>query len=199
MPWISLTPRKSFVLFNKEWQEDGYRDYLNPLKDEVETEEMILDGELKKMIGNVTVRLRKEELSITTTGSTKKKVSYAPTPLMTTTTTTESTSYDAASMETIREYLDTRPELKGILESSSKSPQKRGGDISFLNGEEPSDGDNNGNIGPHCEISLGQYEKAMAALKVKFLWVNLMFNSVKLLSSQYHDTRITYACNHRIS
>ena len=94
----------------------------------------------------------------------KKKVSYAPTPLMTT-TTTESTSYDAASMETIREYLDTRPELKGILESSSKSPQKGGGDISFLNGEDSGDGDNNGNIGPHCEISLGQYEKAMAALK----------------------------------
>jgi hypothetical protein len=158
--------KKFRTLFNKEWQEDGYRDYLNPLKDEVETEEMILDGELKKMIGNAPVRLRKEELSITTTGSTKKKVSYAPTPIMTTTTTTttESTSYDAASMETIREYLDTRPELKGILEASSKSPQK-GGDISFLNGEDSGDGDNNGNIGPHCEISLGQYEKAMAALK----------------------------------
>ena len=114
--------------------------------------------------------MRKEELSITATGSTKKKksVSYAPTSLVTTTatttTTTESTSYDAASMETIREYLDTRPELKGILEASSKSPQK-GGDISFLNGEDSGDGDNNGNIGPHCEISLGQYEKAMAALK----------------------------------
>jgi hypothetical protein len=157
--------KKFRVLFNKEWQEDGYRDYLNPLKDEVEDDEMVLDEELKRMVGNAPVRLRKEKLSTSNTnGSTKKQVPFTPVTT-TTTTTTVSTSYDAASMETIREYLDTRPELKGILDTTtSKTSQKGGGELSFLNEEEPRNVDND-TIGPHCEISLGQYEKAMAALK----------------------------------
>jgi len=149
--------KKFRVLFNKEWQEDGYRDYLNPIKDEEEDEEMILDQELKLLVGNVPVRMRKTKQSVTTTSYASPPPVRSPSKIDGTTT-----SYDATSMETIREYLDTRPELKGILDTTSSSSKEGQSDFSFLNED---DNDDNVSSPPRCEISLGQYEKAMAALK----------------------------------
>lgn len=152
--------------FHKEWQDDGYRDYLNPVVDGDVDDEMILDEELKMLTGPGALRSRKQNQTVALSSSGERFSQKSSSPLRDSfdrkdTMSSPPVSYDAASMETIRDYLDTRPELRGLLDTNNTTATKGGSsDMSFLTEIEDESGNSS-----QCKVSLSQYEKAMAALK----------------------------------
>ena len=94
---------KFMLLFGQEWLADEFCDYLAPPpKFTRESKEMQLERMLKD---NDTIRRRDED---------KAKASVAPFS-SSSSSSSPSPKLDSRSVETVRSYLKTRPELKGLL------------------------------------------------------------------------------------
>jgi len=144
---------KFLALFGKQWQADGFRDYLVPTASEVEDKAK----ELERMFESAHI-----DASAKTTPAAShrraedERIDDNRTPGDASTKSV----LDPESVETIRGYLDTRPELKGLL---THQLEDEGDERRYDDEEDVSDA--NGRDNADSGVSLDEYERAMKALR----------------------------------
>ena len=142
---------KFMLTFGEEWQKDGFCDYLAPPR-EPESKKM----QLKRML--------KESAGIRRPVDTAK-ISSVSSPI----SSSLSPKLDDKSVETVRSYLNTRPELKGLLRNRLRENADRIDDDA---GTYDAGGDGTlptttSSRPPSAEEGMGEgeYERAMNALR----------------------------------
>jgi len=174
------------AVFAQQWHEDEYRDYLTPDSSSVPDARMVLDRLLKPQLDEAAAYSDLPPApSPTSPGNMDDSFPGLPLPPKNESSRTfpspkvaddadeDAAPVDPVSVERIRNYLDNRPDLKGLLQQHIMDPDPYGGGMGMA--DEPGVapvGDLGMNEYDFLEpegdtgaVSLLEYERAMAALK----------------------------------